>query len=65
MKAQLYVVEQPDNSFIVYDNDNAIIPKYTAPNLQSAVDYCYHAGLNFEVEVLEQIQLAFEGMEEE
>ena len=65
MKAQLYVVEQPDNSFFVYDNDNAIIPKYVAPNLQAAAEYCYHAGQNFEVEILEQIQLAFEGMGEE
>ena len=65
MKAQLYVVEQPDNSFYIYNKDNEVIPTYIAPNLQSAVDYCYHAGFNFEVEILEQIQLAFEGMGEE
>ena len=65
MQAQLYVVEQPDNSFFVYDNDNAIIPRHIAPNLREAVDYCYNEGLNFEVEVLTQILAGFEQAQEE
>lgn len=60
MKAQLYVVEQPDQSFAIYDKSNGAIPVYTAPDLHSAVDYCYHAGFNFEVEILEQMLLGFE-----
>jgi hypothetical protein len=65
MQAQLYVVEQPDKSFYVYDKNNDTIPVHIAPNLYSAVDYCYHAGLNFEVEIMEQIELQFEGAQAE
>jgi hypothetical protein len=60
MISQLYVVEQPDNSFWVYDKNSPAIPVHTAPNLHSAVDYCYHSGNNFEVEIMEQIEAGFE-----
>jgi hypothetical protein len=60
MISQLYVVEQPDNSFWVYDKSSPAIPIHTAPNLHSAVDYCYYSGNNFEVEIMEQIEAGFE-----
>jgi len=64
MKAQLYVVEQPDDSFAIFDKSNNAITVHVAPDLHSAVDYCYHAGFNFEVEIMEQILLDFEEPQE-
>jgi hypothetical protein len=60
MISQLYVVEQPDGSFSIFDKNSPAIPVHTAPNLHSAVDYCYHSGNNFEVEIMEQIEAGWE-----
>ena len=59
----MYVCEQPDNTFVVYNKDEQVVA-YIAKDLHSAVDYCYHAGFNFEVEIMEQIELGFEQAQE-
>ena len=63
MIAQMYVCEQPDNTFVVYNKDEKAVA-YIAKDLHSAVDYCYHAGFNFEVEIMEQVLLGFEQAQE-
>lgn len=62
--AQMYVCEQPDHTFIVYNKEENVIA-YTANDLHSAVDFCYYAGFNFEVEIMEQILLGFEQAQKE
>lgn len=56
MKAQLYVVEQVKDTFTIYSKEEDKVV-YTANSLYGAVDYCYHAGFNFEVEIMEQMLL--------
>jgi hypothetical protein len=56
MKVKLRIIETEHES-VVYDLDNPIVPVYTTPYFNDAVDYCYHAGENFDVELYEQILL--------
>lgn len=54
MEAQLYVCEQVPNTFVIWNKqDNEVV--YTANSLHNAVDFCYSAGYNFEVEINENM----------
>ena len=56
MKVKYRIIEG-ENEVLVYDLESPITPIYTTSYFNDAVDYCYHAGENFDVELYEQILL--------